>query len=864
MSTAFRCSALLCLFSFSGFLWARDSADLVWEMVRPLNGEPARSAGQLTWNQPPSAVKTTTSWQLFFNFPWVVDPLPKGSPFQISHVNGDLWKITPTAQFRAEDSVKALSWMIQFEGAALNTSLSPLGPFWRPAADQTALPLSIELRQPANHFLVRGPKDVLPVESAELRYARNQAWSQIGGTAATPAGVFPSPKQQTIGQGQLKLARDPQIGYAEGLAGEARFLADQLNSQFGWQAKLVAGTAKSSDILLLQDPQPKTSGASAEGYRLQVKSGAPIRITGQSPAGAFYGIQSLLSLMPARRGDKPPAELAIREIEVSDAPRFAYRGMHLDVARHFHDATSVKRVLDLMAIYKLNRLHFHLTDDEGWRIAIKEFPELTEIGANRGGKADQLQPSFGSGVAAENAGSGFYSRETFVSLLRYAADRHIEVIPEIDMPGHARAAIKAIELSHEKHGDQGARQFKKITNLRDPKDTSSYRSVQGWTDNVICVCSNDSYRFLSMVIEDLEEMYREAGQTLKVVHAGGDEVPRGVWTESPVCKALMKELGFKETKELFAYFFEQLHKALSERNIRLAGWEEIALLVDNHEGGSEWHFNRNLLNPPARTYVWNDVPGWGREDLAYHLANAGFEVVLASAPHLYFDLAYNKDFHEPGYNWAGFVDTYQVFRFSPLNLYASGATDRMGQTIPANRYQNHIRLSDKGRKNILGLQGQLWSETVTTRADLEYMLLPKLLGLAERAWAPQPGWEMLAPSAKREQLLNKDWHQFATRLGQQELKRLDAIGGGYQYRLPLPGAVIRNGELHANIRFPGLAIRYTTDGSQPTADSARYTEPIRVENKTVNLAAFDQSGRKSRTVTVAATHKPLDKGVPQP
>jgi hexosaminidase len=514
----------------------------------------------------------------------------------------------------------------------------------------------------------------------------------------------------------------------------------------------------------------------------------------------------------------------------------------------------VKKLLDLMAFYKLNRLHWHLTDDEGWRIEIKQLPELTHIGGRRGhtlNEAANLVPSYGSGPDPNNAssaGNGFYTQPEMADILRYAKNRHITVIPEIDLPGHARAAIKSMEARNSNLATQSADKSKARLVLRDPRDESTYESVQMWRDNVVDVGRDDTYRFVELVIDEIAAVYERAGVPLASIHLGGDEVPAGAWEKSPPSTHIPVDASSKVSRrgQLELYFLDRASELLSKRSIQPACWEDC-LLLEADLNPAAGDSRRNAEKPTPTAYVWNNVWGWGREDAAYRLANAGFDVVLCNATHLYFDLACEKDPYELGYYWAGFVDARKPFEFVPLDVFQNADENSMGQSVSAEILSGRVRLTNKGKRHVLGIQGQLWGENLRDARSLEFMAFPRLIALAERAWAQSPVWASTSDPTTRRQQLDRDWNQFANRLGQLELPRLDGLKGGVRYRLPPPGAIVQDGLVRANIAFPGLSIRYSDDGSEPNKNSALYDRPIRV-GRGVKLKSFDSLGRGSRTV----------------
>ena len=792
----------------------------------------------------------SAGWTLYFNFARMILPESLPPAVDITHVNGDFFKLEPTEAFTPLQTGDSLRIVFDAQFWAIKEAEAPAGFYvvFTDAEGRASRPQVVPYVTVAP-FLARQQtdrmaSDNLPVPTPASRFEQNQALTPL--TPDEIARIVPTPVNVRPGSGSMTLDGATEIHYAAGLETEAAFLADALEPLLGTRLTTVESTDPAAGAIVL-----KTDGMieGDEAYRLTI--GAGVEIAGKDDAGVFYGIQSLRAWMPVEAYRQAQDSITLAAVTVEDAPRFAYRGQHLDVARNFQTKEAVEKLLDLMAFYKLNRLHFHLTDDEGWRLAIDGLPELTEVGGRRGhtlDERDHLAPSLGSGPDPDDShGSGFYTRAEYIDLLRYAHDRHIEVIPEIDVPGHARAAIKAMAARHARLTEQGRAEDANAFLLSDPDDQSEYRSVQLWDDNVIDVCLPSTYRFLKTVVDDLVAMYAEAGVPLTTIHTGGDEVPHGVWQQSPACDRLIAENADVDGHDdLPGYFLRELSSLLAEHGLVTAGWEEIAL-KEEHSGKVP---NAAFLDSRFRPYVWNSVWGWGAEDMAYRLANAGYEIVLCNVTNLYFDLAYDKDPQEPGYYWGGFVDTRKPYELAPFDLFKSAWHDMMGNAIDPDVFADRARLTDASRQNILGIQGQLWTENAKGPAMMEYLAFPKLLGLAERAWAQQPAWAQTEDAVERRQHLDAAWNRFAHTLGHRDLPRLDYLFGGVAYRLPPPGAVIEDDMLHANVAFPGLTIRYTTDGTEPTTASTQYEGPVAAAG-TIKLRTFDTRGRSSRTAVVA-------------
>ena len=750
-----------------------------------------------------SSIPLDKDWSIYFN---QMIGLPATelheNGIEITRVQGDFWRLNPTQEFEAlqPGDTRRIEW--QARGLIVNVNSMPFTPFIRFGETEDGQLLDFRI-QPIDEQLI--PEDMRPTNLS--RWEENDYGENLKSSVRK---VLPSPAIYRELDSQLIL-RDVRICADQSLANELKWLEDVLVDEFNVSMR------EDGDCNIRLVVDERISGE--ESYQLVV-SETEVLVEASEPSGIFYGLQSLVALVSPERLKSTEGPFVIPRVEIKDQPAFPYRGMHLDVSRNFHTVASVKKLLKIMAFYKLNKFHLHLTDDEGWRLEIPELPELTSVGARRGfddQESDFIHPAYGSGPDPDdpgNNGSGFFSQKEMVDMLRFATERHIQVIPEIDLPGHARAAIKALESRFNRTGDERYR-------LVDPGDTSTYLSIQNYPDNVINVCQESTYDFINLVVDNLVKIYDQAGLQLEIVHVGADEVPKGVWQGSPKCLELIgKTADLERSDQLQRYFLYQVNEMLKAKNIRLAGWEEIV----EGESGNDY---QDLSMIP---FVWH------KADEAYRLANEGYEVVLCNATNLYFDLAYNRDPLEPGLHWAGYVDTKKAFDFMPFNYevpFHENKAERSPRTI----------LTKKGEQNILGIQGQLWSETILGSEMLEYYLMPKLIGLSERAWVGDPAWE------GDNQTRIEDWSYFAKQVGERELPRLDYLFGGFNYRIPLPGISMSEGNVLVNQRFPGLAIHYTEDGEIPTVADKKYEEPIPYQENLV-FRAFDTKGRGSREVRV--------------
>ncbi|XP_029646145.1 beta-hexosaminidase-like [Octopus sinensis] len=538
-----------------------------------------------------------------------------------------------------------------------------------------------------------------------------------------------------------------------------------------------------------------------EDYELTIHEGdEKILIKGAGRAGVFYGIQSLLSL----KTGNPNSGFTVPIAFIRDRPRYSYRGVQIDVGRNFHSKECILKLIEAMATYKMNKLHLHLTDDEGWRIEIPGLPELTSIGAKRCDDMSErtcLMSQLGSGPNMNSSVNGYYTVQDYVEILKAAKKHHIEVIPELDMPGHARAAIKSMEArSKAVSGSMGS-----MFLLTDPNDKSRYRSVQMFSDNALNPCVTGSFRFLTHLLNELKAMHKPI-MPLKNYHFGGDEVGDGAWLKSPACQKLMKSSAFT-TSEIKHYFVSMVSNLTAPFNLDISAWEDG--LMDT----SDRMFPRqSIQNENVTAYAWDNIWEWNKASRAYKFANAGYKVVMAQATHLYFDHPYEPDPEERGYYWATrFIDTRKTFGFQPGNIYANIDMKRNGEKLTYGSVCGPSgSLCEKLKKpeNIIGLQCNVWSESVRTDEQVFEMFFPRLLAAAERAWH-EADWEKNGTQQGNE---TSDFTEFITTVGYRELLRLDMMG--ITYRVPPPGALINSttGQIHANSAIPGLKIEFSPDG----------------------------------------------------
>ena len=480
--------------------------------------------------------------------------------------------------------------------------------------------------------------------------------------------IIPKPVNLIIRTGQFVIDANTSIhfkGSNHSLIQNANFLAATVKNLSG--VKLPVNTDEEKTIEL---NIAKIDLIGEEGYKLNV-SESVISISTNTAQGIFYGIQSLLQTIPQVRTN---AKLNVPCMDITDYPRFGWRGLHLDVSRHFFPANMIREYIDLMAMYKMNLFHWHLTDDQGWRIEIKKYPKLTQTGAwrvERPGKNWGDREPAKPGEAAEYG--GFYTQEEIKEIVDYAKQKNITVLPEIEMPGHSSAALAA----YPQFSCSQLPQFV-VTGGQYPKGIQSN----------YCVGNDSSFIFLEDVLKEVMQLFPS-----KYIHVGGDEVEKDDWKKCVKCQARKKAEGLKDENELQSYLIRRIEKFLIANNRKLIGWDEIL------EGG---------LAPEAAVMSWRGEAG------GIAAAKMKHEVVMTPGNPCYFDHYQAGPEGEP-LAIGGFNTLKKVYAYEP---------------IPA-------ELNTEEGKYVLGAQGNVWTEFITDNESLEYMILPRMPALAEVLWTPK-------------------------------------------------------------------------------------------------------------------------------
>ena len=477
--------------------------------------------------------------------------------------------------------------------------------------------------------------------------------------------IVPLPGEIILAEGTaFTLSGATKIIFPEGnekMQHNASFLSDYLEISKGIRPAITTATSLQNAIILSLGLEHENN----EAYQIEI-TGETIRIQGASEAGVFYGIQTLRKSMPVGNYKT----VSFNPVTINDAPRFAHRGMMLDVARHFQPVAFVKKFIDLLALHNLNRFHWHLTDDQGWRIEIDAYPKLTEIGSMR----NETVIGKNTGEYDGTPHGGFYTKEELKEIVAYAAERYITIIPEVDLPGHMLAALAA----YPELGCTGG----------------PYKVAGEWGvfEDVLCPGKDSTFLFLEAVLTEVMELFPS-----EYIHIGGDESPKTRWKECPHCQARIKALGLRDhdghTAEhyLQSYVTARMEKFLNERGRRIIGWDEIL------EGE---------LAPDATVMSWRGMEG------GIQAARMGHDVIMTPTTYCYFDYYQSQHPEEEPFGIGGYVPLELVYSFEPAPAI----------------------LTETERAHILGSQANLWTEYIRDEEHVEYMALPRLAAMSEVQW----------------------------------------------------------------------------------------------------------------------------------
>ncbi|WP_428897960.1 hexosaminidase [Parelusimicrobium proximum] len=803
-----------------------------------------------------------TSWALYFHsIRRVIGTSDAG--LSISHLTGDLYSLTPNANFtglhagkpltitliseywqmRLSDNLPRLFFEVNGQTAVVkNTDTEELASFvtgtenMKKAGEKTASSLNVNSRYEEYKNNIDLPKK----EYAHRVIPAPIGSEYAGGEAILKKGV--EIKTKALSKDSLKVLKERVSLYALSPAKDAYVLDINITP-----AALPYSAQKSGGYVLKTD----TSSASAVAF---------------DEEGAFYAATTFLNLIN-------PSDKSLPVITITDAPRYEYRAAMVDSGRNFHSKEAVLRLIDVMSMYKMNTLHFHLSDDEGWRIEIKGLPELTEAGAKRCFDLSEekcLLPQLGQGPEANERNSGYYTAKDFVEILKYAKARHINVIPEIDMPGHSRAAVVSMEARYKKYAAKGKEEKALEYRLLDPEDATNMTTVQFYDrKSVVNPCLPSTLKFTEKVITEIHKMYKKAGVPLLTWHYGGDEAKnifRGSgytttaekgkgrikpdmadepWSKSPVCQAMIDRGEIQDFAEIPSRFAVKVSAVLKEHNIpAMQAWQDG---IKHAQSAEDFYVSKTRVN------FW-DTLFWGGADGINEWLDNGYEVVLSLPDYTYIDMPAENDIYESGYYWgSNNTSIKKIFTFTPGNLYqnAETALDKNGNAF-------ETKVKEPSKREIKGISAHLWSEIIRDDAKLEYMAYPRIIAVAERAWA-KPSWEQhakedavykygVSKNVDKEKI-EKEWNIFANALAKRELAKLDIHM--INYRMPMVGAdkktMTVNAELPVKIEYSvsdkGYEPELLNIGDRPDTSSLK-GKPISAEADTLILRTVSPYGTR--------------------
>ncbi len=487
--------------------------------------------------------------------------------------------------------------------------------------------------------------------------------------------IIPAPANAEVKNGSFLITPSTKIIVeASGVNNSINFLNSYLKKFYGFELKTSKEKSASKNVIELNFERLDKSIEGA--YKMDVDK-EKIYIGGNDEQGVFYGIQTLIQLLPPEKSNS----LSVQQCNIIDSARFAYRGLHLDCGRHFFSVDFVKQYIDFIAMHKMNTFHWHLTEDQGWRIEIKKYPKLTQIGACRNGTITGHHPGTGNN---DKKDCGYYTQQQIKDVVKYAADRYITIIPEIEMPGHASAAIAAYpQLSC--FPDSSTKIAKGV---KWSGDSIGKQVQQSWGVYPDVFAPTDyTFKFLENVLDEVMQLFPS-----KYIHIGGDECPKIYWKKSAFCQQLIKDSGLKNEEGLQSYFIQKIERYLNSKGHSVIGWDEIL------EGG---------VAPNATIMSWRGEQG------GIDAAKQHHKVIMTPGNYVYLDHAQSKN--EDSLTIGGDLPVETVYNYEPLPK----------------------ELSAEEQSYILGAQGNVWSEYMSNPAKVEYMIFPRLDALSEVLWSPK-------------------------------------------------------------------------------------------------------------------------------
>ena len=779
-------------------------------------------------------------WSLHWN-QILGEPLPESLPegIEFERINGNSYLVLRFGDSWSLHAGESISFRAKTAGVMNRLAMGPQGAFIRTPTQSIDLKTSIDWQK-------AGGLDGLNVPTAKDRYQKLESIKIL--PTDSIAWIIPSPSFSSTIDSERKPLANWKVFIDDDTA------RDGLNTLLKTSFEHIGFSLFPTNSIDWVTTEEKANfifhfqkDIAPEAYQLEITEDR-VAVGASSYGGLFYALQSLAQMDQVAALENRGWPI----VQILDQPRFNYRGFMLDISRNFYGVDKLQQLIDMMAMFKLNHLDLKLSDDEGWRLEIPGLPELTEIGSKRGfttNERDRLIPMYGSGATGGETGNGYLSEDDFISLLQYAKTKNISIIPQLSFPSHARASIVSMDARRDKRialGDyEGAERYA----LSDPNDNSVYQSAQLYNDNTINICLESSFRFFDAVVGAVAAMYQKAEIPFQQFSIGADELPYGVWEGSPACLNIASGAANDiDLENIYNDALLRMKSSIEKYGAVMSGWEDF-LLVHSKNSQSETKLKEERFDYEVIPYSWNNIWGGGREDMVYKLANAGFKTVMSNSSAFYFDMANDNDMDAFGLNWSGYVDYFDTWAVDPHDIFANKTLNRKHK-ISNDYILQTTKLDPDKQDNLIGIQSQLFSETVTSETILEQMLLPNLIVFAERAWAKKPSW-VSDQSSTQELKMTKDWNQFLNVIGTRTLPVISNLYPAFHYDVPKPGGVIKNDSLFVRSPFPGMRVHYSLDGSTPSSSSQVYQHPIAVNpDDDVVLRSFDNQLRGRKPITV--------------